>query len=213
MDRKELRDLALASGFKLKEQPDGSVDLNPYVYEFAESCLLPYKDKIDRLCSAGDSAANLLGFLSHHFRGKLSDDSLMDMAEKADELSAAIVSTLELNDNDARKQIIDENLELKARVAHLESKIFDQESFRKLPIKVLNVLFSEIKYQDDKWGFEHNRNQTIEGHLLILRKELIEAEDGWMKNLTGRNSVESELVQVAAVAIQALINLDNAGRL
>ena len=30
-----VRELALQYGFKLKEQPDGAVDLNPYVYEFA----------------------------------------------------------------------------------------------------------------------------------------------------------------------------------
>ena len=35
MDKKIVRELALANGFKLKEQPDGTLDLNPYVYEFA----------------------------------------------------------------------------------------------------------------------------------------------------------------------------------
>lgn len=33
--KKRVRELALQYGFKLKEQPDGAVDLNPYVYEFA----------------------------------------------------------------------------------------------------------------------------------------------------------------------------------
>ena len=31
--------LALANGFKLKEQPDGNMDLNPYVYDFAQTLL------------------------------------------------------------------------------------------------------------------------------------------------------------------------------
>lgn len=35
IDNSEIKKLALQSGFKLKEQPDGSMDLNPYVYEFA----------------------------------------------------------------------------------------------------------------------------------------------------------------------------------
>lgn len=35
MDKQKVRELALANGFKLKPQPDGSEDLNPYVYEFA----------------------------------------------------------------------------------------------------------------------------------------------------------------------------------
>lgn len=32
-----VKELALANGFKLKEQSDGSMDLNPYVYEFAQA--------------------------------------------------------------------------------------------------------------------------------------------------------------------------------
>lgn len=35
MHREQIKELALANGFKLKPQPDGSEDLNPYVYEFA----------------------------------------------------------------------------------------------------------------------------------------------------------------------------------
>lgn len=35
MTREEIKQLALKSGFKLKPHPDGSEDLNPYVYEFA----------------------------------------------------------------------------------------------------------------------------------------------------------------------------------
>lgn len=39
MTKDEIKELALNSGFKLKEQPDGSMDLNPYVYEFARALL------------------------------------------------------------------------------------------------------------------------------------------------------------------------------
>jgi len=35
MNKQQIKELALENGFKLKEQPDGSMDLNPYVYEFA----------------------------------------------------------------------------------------------------------------------------------------------------------------------------------
>ena len=35
MDKEKIKALALANGFKLKEQADGSMDLNPYVYQFA----------------------------------------------------------------------------------------------------------------------------------------------------------------------------------
>ena len=30
-----IREIALKCGFKLREQPDGTMDLNPYVYDFA----------------------------------------------------------------------------------------------------------------------------------------------------------------------------------
>lgn len=35
MEKEQVKQLALANGFKLKQQPDGTEDLNPYVYEFA----------------------------------------------------------------------------------------------------------------------------------------------------------------------------------
>lgn len=35
MNKHQVKELALANGFKLKEQPDGTLDLNPYVYQFA----------------------------------------------------------------------------------------------------------------------------------------------------------------------------------
>lgn len=68
-------------------------------------------------------------------------------------------------------------------------------------------VLAEIEYQNEKWGEQHIRQQTVEGHLLVLQAELQEAINGWMKNSSGRNSVESEITQVAAVAIQALINI------
>jgi hypothetical protein len=37
MTRDEIRDLALKHGFTLRQQPDGRVDLNEYVYEFAKA--------------------------------------------------------------------------------------------------------------------------------------------------------------------------------
>jgi hypothetical protein len=39
MNKSEIRDLALANGFKLKEQADGNMDLNPYVYRFASALM------------------------------------------------------------------------------------------------------------------------------------------------------------------------------
>ncbi|WP_180052016.1 hypothetical protein [Acinetobacter sp. YH12099] len=37
MDIQKIKELALANSFKLKEQADGSMDLNAYVYDFANA--------------------------------------------------------------------------------------------------------------------------------------------------------------------------------
>lgn len=37
MTNNEIKEIALANGFKLKEQPCGEMDLNPYVYDFARA--------------------------------------------------------------------------------------------------------------------------------------------------------------------------------
>lgn len=39
MTNEEIEKIALASGFKLKRQDDGSMALNPYVYTFAQALL------------------------------------------------------------------------------------------------------------------------------------------------------------------------------
>lgn len=39
MNKEQIKQLAQDAGFKLKNQPNGDFDLNPYVYGFAESLL------------------------------------------------------------------------------------------------------------------------------------------------------------------------------
>lgn len=51
------------------------------------------KAQIERLLESAKEAAEALGFASHHLRGRASENMLMDMAEKADELISAIGST------------------------------------------------------------------------------------------------------------------------
>jgi len=41
----EIRATALANGFKLKQQPNGEMDLNPYVYKFVRAILIKAKYK------------------------------------------------------------------------------------------------------------------------------------------------------------------------
>jgi len=49
MHREQIKAMALANGFKLKQQPDGSEDLNPYVYEFADALVEPLQAELERL--------------------------------------------------------------------------------------------------------------------------------------------------------------------
>lgn len=50
MLKTDIKELALKCGFKLKEQPDGTMDLNPYVYDFAlelmKAALIPTGENI-----------------------------------------------------------------------------------------------------------------------------------------------------------------------
>lgn len=68
MNRDQIKSLALSHGFKLKEQPCGAMDLNPYVYEFAQALLLEAKQETSQRKYA---AINIMAALapqigSHH---------------------------------------------------------------------------------------------------------------------------------------------------
>lgn len=39
MTNDQIKEIALANGFKLKEQPSGEMELNPYVYDFARALI------------------------------------------------------------------------------------------------------------------------------------------------------------------------------
>ena len=39
MNKQYIKEVALGCGFKLKEQPNGGLDLNPYVYTFADKLI------------------------------------------------------------------------------------------------------------------------------------------------------------------------------
>lgn len=70
--------------------------------------------------------------------------------------------------------------------------------------EVVASIKEERDFQDQKWGTLEERSQSIPGWMLILRKELDEAEIGWCKNVQGKHSSLAEIRQVAAVAIACL---------
>ena len=49
MNKQIIKDTALKNGFKLKEQPNGELDLNPYVYDFANELVKSQQQEIESL--------------------------------------------------------------------------------------------------------------------------------------------------------------------
>lgn len=68
MNKQYIKEVALDCGFKLKEQPNGDLDLNPYVYTFADklikqthiSLLGDFKDTLADVTSQIDDALSEL---------------------------------------------------------------------------------------------------------------------------------------------------------
>lgn len=70
--------------------------------------------------------------------------------------------------------------------------------------EIIDEILYERKLQDFKWGSIEEKKQSVAGYLLIIRKELEEAEQGWMKNIEGKHSSLSEIKQIAAVCVACL---------
>ncbi|WP_165525534.1 DUF551 domain-containing protein [Psychrobacter pygoscelis] len=76
MTKEQIKKLALDKGFKLKEQPDGTMDLNPYVYEFAEALLVDQwisvdeqvPDDCEKVLVFTDAGYQWTGHYNHHSR-------------------------------------------------------------------------------------------------------------------------------------------------
>ena len=68
VNKQYIKEVALECGFKLKEQPNGDLDLNPYVYTFADklikqthiTLLEDFKDTIADVTSQIDDALSEL---------------------------------------------------------------------------------------------------------------------------------------------------------
>lgn len=68
---------------------------------------------------------------------------------------------------------------------------------------IVEAVRAEREYQIRRWGTD--KQQGLAGYLLIMKAELDEAIDGWMKNTTDpRDSCLEEVVQVAATAFACL---------
>lgn len=71
-------------------------------------------------------------------------------------------------------------------------------------IEVMAAIIEERQYQDNKWGSIEAHPHTVGEWILLIEDELNEAKRALIKGGTGRDSVISELVQVAALALACL---------
>ena len=76
MEKSRIKAMALSSGFKLKEQPNGEMDLNPYVYEFAK--LLELAVRYDR----NREIKERFETLSYNFENELCEESVKYLLER-----------------------------------------------------------------------------------------------------------------------------------
>ena len=76
MEKSRIKAIALSSGFKLKEQPNGEMDLNPYVYEFAK--LLELAALYDR----NREIKERFKLLADNFEQELSEESKNYLLER-----------------------------------------------------------------------------------------------------------------------------------
>ena len=76
MEKSRIKAIALSSGFKLKEQPNGEMDLNPYVYEFAK--LLELAVLYDR----NKEIKERFKLLANNFEYELSEESKNCLLER-----------------------------------------------------------------------------------------------------------------------------------
>ena len=58
-----IRDIAIKSGFKLKEQPNGEMDLNPYVFDFAQSLTAELEKRLAEVERERDEASKSLEYV------------------------------------------------------------------------------------------------------------------------------------------------------
>lgn len=56
MTKDEITRIALECGFTLREQPDGAMDLNPYVYDFAGRLITAEREACAKVCESWDTA-------------------------------------------------------------------------------------------------------------------------------------------------------------
>lgn len=70
---------------------------------------------------------------------------------------------------------------------------------------VLMAMIEERKFQDEKFGpLDSGGSHTLGEWVLLIEAELAEAKFALIKGGTGRNTLRSELIQIAALVLACL---------
>ena len=89
MTNDQIKELAIAYGFKLKEQPNGEMDLNPYVYEFARALILSRDETLFYFISKYRDRMNL----QRNDVKQAIDHCLDIIQEKSDEVQTRLIES------------------------------------------------------------------------------------------------------------------------
>ena len=93
MDIQKIKELALANGFKLKEQASGNMDLNAYVYDFANAIEQEVKAQaVPEVITIGNELQSWVAVWSFSAKNDGEDCVVVDanlLAEKIERLTGA----------------------------------------------------------------------------------------------------------------------------
>lgn len=108
MTREEIKQLALKSGFKLKPHPDGSEDLNPYVYDFARRLvnIISNKDRVhycEHKIELLESTVKLLDWMESSLESDKTFEVLREMKHMRGNMQEDIVTTKIVRDISEKK--------------------------------------------------------------------------------------------------------------
>ena len=82
MDIEKVKELALANGFKLKEQASGNMDLNAYVYDFANAIEQAVKAQAVPETQQALNDRLLVKSIKEHVEGHIAEISVNDLFDK-----------------------------------------------------------------------------------------------------------------------------------
>lgn len=139
MNKEQIKQLALDSGFELKPQPDGTMDLHPYVYQFAAK-LLP-KGTFFYL----DADGVIFNFHNEHERNEAAENSILALLgeewdESVDQIVAGVI-THRASQTDLKRRPDDSELDENG----CDDEGFDWQDF----LYVCNYKLKEVGGKDE----------------------------------------------------------------